>query len=318
MKIDSYKKGGYTQIMKRGIGLLLIATILWAGNYISGRYLGDALPPTLLNTVRWAISTIILVGLLIVKGKKLPILSKWKELSILGFTGIFAFSTLTYLALGSISASQAGMISAGIPIAILLFTPYILKEKIYGKEWLGAVISIVGVIVLFQGKTGISSSQGSLIGNSAVVLSCLMWGIYTVLGKRFGKDMDPLTMTAGASFYGTIFSAISCIGTVDVSTIHMTPIAWICLAYVSTFASVIAFLAWNVGVKIVGASKAAPYINMLPVWTIVLGIIILNEQISWVSWIGGVITIGGAVLTSVKKDSFSRKKTMINNRKKTS
>jgi len=55
--------------MKRGIGLLLIATILWAGNYISGRYLGDALPPTLLNTVRWAISTVILVGILIGKGR---------------------------------------------------------------------------------------------------------------------------------------------------------------------------------------------------------------------------------------------------------
>ena len=303
--------------MKRGIGLLLIATILWAGNYISGRYLGDALPPTLLNTVRWAISTVILVGVLIGKGKKLPLFSKWKELSILGFTGVFAFSTLTYLALGSISASQAGMISAGIPIAILLFTPYILKEKIQAKEWLGAFISIVGVIILFQGKTDISSTQGSLIGNSAVVLSCLMWGIYTVLGKRFGKDMDPLTMTAGAAFYGTIFSAISCIGTVDVSLIHMTPIAWICLAYVSTFASVVAFLAWNIGVKIIGASKAAPYINMLPVWTIVLGIMILNEQISWISWIGGIITIGGAILASLKQNSFSRNK-MMDNREKTS
>ena len=303
--------------MKRGIGLLLIATILWAGNYISGRYLGDALPPTLLNTVRWAISTVILVGILIAKGKKLPLLSKWKELSILGFTGIFAFSTLTYLALGSISASQAGMISGGIPIAILLFTPYILKEKIQLKEWLGAFISIVGVIILFQGKTDISSSQSSLIGNSAVVLSCLMWGIYTVLGKRFGKEMDPLTMTAGAAFYGTIFSAISCVGTVDVSLIQMTPIAWICLAYVSTFASVFAFLAWNIGVKIIGASKAAPYINMLPVWTIVLGIMILNEQISWISWIGGIITIVGAVLASLKQDSFSRNR-MMDNREKTS
>ena len=192
-----------------------------------------------------------------------------------------------------------------------------LKEKIQAKEWLGAFISIVGVIILFQGKTDISSTQGSLIGNSAVVLSCLMWGIYPVLGKRFGKDMDPLTMTAGAAFYGTIFSATSCIGTVDVSLIHMTPIAWICLAYVSTFASVVSFLAWNIGVKIIGASKAAPYINMLPVWTIVLGIMILNEKISWISWIGGIITIGGAILASLKQSSFSRNK-MMDNKEKTS
>ncbi|MCQ6275589.1 DMT family transporter [Bacillus sp. V3B] len=300
--------------MKHGIGLLLIATMLWAGNYISGRYLGDALPPTLLNTVRWAISTIILIGILTFNKKKLPIFSKWKEFSILGFTGVFAFSTLTYLALGSISASQAGMISAGIPIAILLFTPFILKEKIHRREWLGAVISILGVIVLFQGKSDTVSSQGSLLGNSAVVLSCVMWGLYTVLGKRYGKDMDPLTMTAGAALYGTIFSAISCIGTVELGMIHMTTTAWICLVYVSTFASVVAFLAWNVGVKIVGASKAAPYINMLPVWTVLLGIVLLHEQVSWVSWIGGAITITGAVLASMKRHSSSRKNA-IKNRK---
>ena len=150
-----------------------------------------------------------------------------------------------------------------------------------------------------------------------MVLSCLMWGMYTVLGKRFGKEMDPPTMTAGAAFYGTIFSAISCIGTVDVSSIQMTPIAWIGLAYVSTFASVVAFLAWNIRVKIIGASKAATYINMLPVWTIVLGIMILNEKISWISWIGGIITIVGAILASLKQDSFSRNK-MMDNREKTS
>lgn len=294
--------------MKRGIILLLIATILWAGNYISGRYLGSALPPTLLNTVRWGISTIILIGILMVQGKRLPILRKWKEFSVLGFTGIFAFSTLLYVALGSINASQAGMISAGVPIFILLFTPIFLKERIKGREWVGAFISIIGVVILFLGKSNMASFESSLLGNVEVVLAGVMWAIYTVLGKRFGSIMDPLTLTAGASLYGTIFSAISCIGTVDFDLIQMTGLAWICLVYVSTFASVGAFLAWNFGVKIVGASKSAPYINMLPVFTVVLGILLLNEQISWLSWLGGIVTILGAVIASIKK----RKSRLVN------
>lgn len=119
--------------MKRGIGLLVLATILWGGNYLCGRYLSEAMPPTLLNTTRWGISSFILIGLLLINKGKLPIFKMWKEFSILGFTGIFAFSTLTYMALGNISASQAGMISSGIPISILIFTPFILKEKISVK-----------------------------------------------------------------------------------------------------------------------------------------------------------------------------------------
>lgn len=284
--------------MKKGILLLITATLLWAGNYICGRYLGPALPATLLNTIRWAISTIILFGLLVLNKKTLPIFALWKEFSILGFLGIFAFSTLNYLGLKSISASQAGMISAGIPIAILAFTPLFLKEKIKAKAWAGAAISIIGVILLVQGKSS-ASSEGSLVGEVAILLSCLAWGMYTVLGKKYGKKVDPLTLTAGAAFYGTLFSAISCIGTIDASSIHMTTNAWICIIYVSTFASVVAYFAWNAGVKIVGAGRAAPYINLLPVWTVLLGVILLQEQISAITFVGGLITIFGAILASL-------------------
>ncbi|MCM3788947.1 DMT family transporter [Domibacillus indicus] len=284
--------------MKKGILLLVIATLLWAGNYICGRYLGPALPATLLNTVRWAISTLILWGLLALNKKQLPLIAKWKEFFILGFLGIFAFSTLNYIGLKSISASQAGMISAGIPIAILFFTPFFLKEKIKPKAWMGAVISILGVILLVQGKQG-ASSEGSIMGEAAILLSCVAWGMYTVLGKKYGKQIDPLTMTAGAAFYGTLLSAISCIGTVDAGAIHMTPTAWLCIVYVSTFASVVAYFAWNAGVKIVGAGRAAPYINLLPVWTVLLGVLLLQEQISGLTLAGGIITILGAILASL-------------------
>jgi drug/metabolite transporter (DMT)-like permease len=284
--------------MKRGILLLILATILWGGNYICGRFLAPALPAALLNTIRWAISTVILFVLLSSNKKNLPLFTKWKEFLILGFFGVFAFSELNYLGLRSISASQAGMISAGIPIAILAFTPIILKEQIKLKAWIGAVISILGVILLVQGKHT-ASSQGSLIGDIEILLSCLAWGLYTVLGKKYGKHMDPLTMTAGASFYGTLFSAISCIGTVKPSMVHMTGNAWACIIYVSTFASVGAYFAWNSGVKIVGAGRAAPYINLLPVWTVVFGVLLLGEQISGTSLVGGVITILGAILATL-------------------
>ncbi len=284
--------------MKRGILLLVVATLLWGGNYICGRFLAPALPSTLLNTVRWAISTVILVAIMTISKKRLPLISRWKELLILGFFGIFAFSTLNYLGLRSISASQAGMISAGIPVAILIFTPFILNEHIKLKAWVGTTVSIIGVIILLLGKQG-AASHGSFIGDMEIVLSCLAWGMYTVLGKRYGKHMDPLTMTAGASFYGTILSAISCIGTVQLDMIHMSTNAWLAVLYVSTFASVGAYFAWNAGVKIVGAGKAAPYINLLPVWTVIFGVILLNEQISFITLLGGVITIAGAILASL-------------------
>lgn len=293
--------------MKKGMILLITATLFWAGNFICGRYLGPILPPTLLNTARWGISTVMLVGVLILQKKKLPVFKMWKEFTVLGFTGVFAFSTLTYFALTNISASQAGMISANIPIMILLFSIIILKEKFGLRAWFGAVISIIGVIILIQGKMEISSPESSIIGNIQILLASIAWGIYTVLGKRYGKKADTLTLTTGAALYGTIFSAVSCIGTVDLFAIQMTPLAWACLLYVSTFASVGAFLAWNIGVRLNGAGKSAPFLNLLPVWTVILGIIVLGEEVSWISWVGGAITISGAVLASLKDEKVLKR-----------
>ncbi|WP_082683573.1 EamA family transporter [Fictibacillus sp. FJAT-27399] len=68
----------------------------------------------------------------------------------------------------------------------------------------------------------------------------------------------------------TVCSAISCIGRVHPNMIQMTTNAWICIYYVMTFASVIAYFSWNTGVEIVGAGRAAPYINLLPAWTVLL------------------------------------------------
>lgn len=62
------------------------------------------------------------------------------------------------------------MISAGIPIAILVFTPLVLKERIKEKSWIGAIVSIVGVIVLPQGKHA-ATSLVSVLGDIEIVLS---------------------------------------------------------------------------------------------------------------------------------------------------
>lgn len=283
--------------MKRGIGLLVLATILWSGNYIGGRFLASALPATLLNTIRWVISTIILFGILAINKRKIPIFKMWKEFMILGFLGIFAFSTLNYMGLRLISASQAGMISAGTPVAILLFTSLVLKEHINGKSWLGTIVSLTGVVLLFLGKQG-DASPGLWLGGIETILAGCAWALYTVFGKKYGKNTDPLTMTAGAAFYGTLFSALSSIGTVQPNMIKMTASAWLAVIYVSTLASVGAFYAWNAGVKILGASKAAPYLNLLPVFTVILGVLVLKEQISGTSLVGGVMTILGAILAT--------------------
>ncbi|PWI57672.1 DMT family transporter [Sulfoacidibacillus thermotolerans] len=284
--------------MKKGILLLVVATLLWSGNYIAGRVLAPAMPAYFLNGVRWVISAFILWLILRLQGKSIPLKREWKILSILGFVGMFAFSTLTYLGLKSIPAAQAGMISGMIPVIILLFSVLFLHDRPPLIAWLGIVLSVIGVIVLFGAGSG--SSFTFSLGDLELVIAAVAWGLYTVLGKRRSHHIDPLTMTAGAAIYGAIPSAIAGILSYSPTAIHMTPVAWLSLLYVSTAASVVAYFVWTSGVHVVGASRSAPFMNLLPIWTVILGISLLGEHLSIHEMIGGTIILAGAVLANLR------------------
>nr|WP_258382323.1 DMT family transporter [Paenibacillus sp. S02] len=81
---------------------------------------------------------------------------------------------------------------------------------------------------------------------------------------------------------------------------NMTPTAWLCILYVSTFASVVAYVCWNAGIKLMGAAKGAPFINLLPIWTVILGVFLLGEQISRGALAGGALAMLGAVFANGK------------------
>lgn len=292
-------------MVNRGIFYLIMAIVLWSGNYICGRFLADALPPHLLNTIRWVISTIILFAILFYKKKRIRLILNWKEFLISGFFGIFIFSTLLYWGLNYLTASQVGMITAFTPISILLFAIVLLRENISRQGLIGTVISVIGVFILFLGKSN-AEEAGSWFGGILIILASLSWGIYTALSKKYSNKFDPLTFITGASFYGAILSAISCIGTVRVEHIQMTLETWLAVVYVSTLASVVAFIAWQIGVQQVGAGYSAPFMNLMPVCTLLFGIILLNETVTIISLIGGSISIVGALLASFPKPITER------------
>lgn len=289
--------------MKRGLPLLILATFLWGGNYIAGRVLAPAIPAFLLNGIRWVVSFFLLWGILKLQGKRLSLLLHWRPLLILGFVGMFVFSSLTYLGLRTVSATEAGMISASIPVAILVLSVILLGEKPPLLGWTGVALSVFGVLILL----GLDNWGRFALSGGVVVLmaAALAWGLYTVLGKRYGVLLDPLTMTAGAAFYGAIPSAVIGFTQWPAAGIHLTPVDWISLFYVSTTSSVLAYLVWTLGVHRIGASRSAPFMNLLPIWTVFLGVLMLHEQLTTNEVLGGGVIVAGAVLTSLKPRKFS-------------
>lgn len=281
--------------LRKGLLWLVVATLLWGGNYIAGRVLAFQISPMALNAARWTISSAILAGVMRFSGRHLP-WREWKVMIVMGFLGMFAFSFLTYVSLGHVAASQAGLISGTMPVIIMILSVLILKERVSLVAWIGVGCSIAGVfLVVSRQSFGFGVMQLSM-GDGELLLAAIAWGLYTVLGKKYGSRVDALTMTSGAAIVGAGLSIVMTIIFWRHESIHLSSMGIVALFYVSTLASVVAYLLWTQGVKAVGPARAGPLMNLLPIWTVLLGLLLLHERLSIHDFLGGALIIGGAVL----------------------
>ncbi|NMP21888.1 DMT family transporter [Sulfobacillus harzensis] len=272
---------------------LVLATLLWGGNYIAGRVLAFQISPLVLNAVRWILSSLILIGILKVTRRRFP-WHEWKALLWMGLLGMFVFSALTYLSLGHVGAAEAGLISGTMPVIIMILSVLLLKQRVTWLQWGGALVSVVGVAVLVGGgATGhlmVSRGVGELLA------AAVAWSLYTVYGKKFSRRIDAITLTTGAAAVGAMMSSLTALALWHTESVHLAAVGIVSLFYVSTAASVIAYLLWTAGVARVGAAAAGPFMNLLPIWTVVLGLLLLHESLSLGDLIGGVFIIIGAFL----------------------
>lgn len=106
-------------------------------------------------------------------------------------------------------------------------------------------------------------------------------------------------MTAGAAVWGAVPSLL--LGSWDLTEhpllLNVASIS--ALLYVSTFASVLAFVVWSAGVNIIGSATAAPFMNLLPVFTAVLAVLLLHERLGAYQVGGGLVIIAGAIGSSL-------------------
>ncbi|MCY0880441.1 MAG: DMT family transporter [Firmicutes bacterium] len=287
--------------MKRwqAISLLVVANIFWAGNFLAGRILRFSMGPFTLNGIRWIISALILLIVVRISKEKVPLRKEWRAFLWLGTMGMVLFSALTYWGLTMVPAGEAGLLAGFTPIAVLVAGVFLAGDAVRPLQWGMVGVSLIGEVVLLGIGSGQSMLAHNWIGPAALILATIAWGIYTALSRRYRFRFSPLVMTAGAAVWGAVPSAV--LGAIDcaVQPIHLTMGSVLAVLYVSSFASVAAFIFWVTGVKTLGSGAAAPFINLIPVFTAALAVLFLHEQLAPRDFVGGALIIAGALGASL-------------------
>jgi drug/metabolite transporter (DMT)-like permease len=299
---QSAQKNIYT-----GIGLAVLATIIWSGNFIVARAVNKEIPPISLNFYRWLTASIFIFPFAYKKFKaEWKVVSQsWHYLFWISLTGIALFNTFVYIGAHYTSAINLALIgTTSSPIMSVLFARIFLKEKVGWMKFAGMLLCIIGVLFLLskgdiKNLVHLKFSEGDLW----VLLAAFCFAIYNTMVKKKPAGISPVNFLFVIFTFGTLMVLPFFIWEMKQSTV----VEWnsnlvLSILYLGLGASVICFLIWNMAIKKLGAGRTALFGNLIPVFSSIEAAMLLNEQFTRVHIISMVVVFAGIILANLRSN----------------
>lgn len=284
---------------------LVLVALLWGGTFIAGRLLAESLSPLMSAIGRFGLAVFILILLTIKLEGRLPKLSL-RQVAItftLGLTGIFTYNLFFFTALSEMPASRTALFVAFNPIATAVLVSLLYREKISFQKLLGIFVAVLGALTVISNGhllTVIQDiSQAFGHGEFSMLCAVISWAIYTVVGRKALLGLSPLVSTTYAAIWGLLLLLMMWLFSPNVQV--LSELNWkVCAAigYLAIFGTVIPFIWYYQGIKKIGAAQTSVFTNFVPLFGVLLGALLLNEQISSSMLLGGALVITGVVLTN--------------------
>ena len=284
-------------------GLLTFTAIFWAGNSIVARGARDIVPPMALSFWRWALALLILLPFAwpYLRRDAAELKGSWRILVAFGVLGFAAFNTMLYTGLQTTTAVNGLLLQSLQPGLILLLGALLFAERTRLLQLIGIGLSIIGAFVIIsQGTLGsllaLRINTGDLIIGAAVVI----WSLYSVLLRK-RPAVHPLSFLTATVTIGLLAILPLYIGElVGGRLIENRAESWLAIAYVAIFPSLIAYLCFNRGVELIGASATGLYLNIMPVIGALLAALFLGEAIQWFHFVGMALIGAGIICAAIR------------------
>ncbi|MGA8008190.1 MAG: DMT family transporter [Thiomonas sp.] len=289
--------------------LLTLPPLFWAGNAVVGRLMVGQIPPLALSFYRWFFA--LMIALLIVGPdlwrNRAVLRSKWKSLAIMGILGVGSYNSLQYVALETTTPLNVSLITSSGPVFILLIGGAFYKQAVGRAQWIGALLSIVGVaLVVAKGDLAHLASMHFAPGDLIMLFAVFLWSIYTWELRQRPLGLAPMTSLAAQMIWGVlaILPFMLAERWIGGDTTHWSGQVWLALAYVSVLPSLLAYWCWGSAVGKVGAQIPAYFGNLAPLFAALLSWLFLNETIHWYHlWAALLIFVGIHVALNSRKQT---------------
>lgn len=295
---------------KKSIGLIaaLVATAIWAGNFVVARALADSIPPIQFNFWRWFIALIAILPFGLKNlGQDMALARKsFAYLSLMAILGVTLMNTFVYKAGQTTESLNMALIMPATPMVILILARIFYNEPITGVRLAGMILASLGILALVsRGSLDRLLNMQFQPGDIWTLACMLCFALYSLFMRQRPTDISP----AGFNIIVFGLGLIYCLPFLGAELwllpgIRLSWEAVIGIGYAGLGCSALAFWLWTVSIDRIGPVKSGIIYYALPFFAAIMGRIVLDERVTLAQLWGGCLIIGGILLATLP---FSRK-----------
>ncbi len=255
------------------------------------------------NAFRFILATGFMYVMLLRSGQKLTVhKGDWPKLIGLGLLGNLTYQCLFIVGISYTFAANAAVMLGTIPVWIAVIGRIFFKQPLNIYTAGGVVAAFTGIYFIMEGSAaGFTLESENVVGDLIILLAASVFGLYTLFSKRMLARYTPIQFTTLMMFTGGTALIIAGIPwMIQLDYAQVSGAAWGGTIYSGLLSIGMAYVIWNYGVSHVGPVRTSTFQNLVPVFGLLFGILLLNEPLSFLQYIGSAFVVGGIVLARKK------------------
>ncbi len=278
---------------------LTVAALLWASSFVVLKAAMVHYHPYMLIFGRLMVASICFVPLFYRRRHLRPQPGALKYVLLMSICEPCLYFLFEVAALQRTTASQAGMITAMLPLMVAIGAYLLLREPLTAPVFFGFALAVAGTVWLSLTGAATPSAPDPILGNVLEFLAMICAAGYILSAKRLTAtfNFSPLMITAVQAVMGFMFYLpLIFLPGVDLQR-HWEPDFLWAVLYLGAFITMGAYGLYNYGISRVTAGQAAAFINLIPIFSVLLGWFFLDEQFTSHQYFAAVVILSGIYLS---------------------
>lgn len=286
---------------------------IWGSTWLVIKVGLEYIPPMISAGLRFLVAAAILWGIIKYRGIVIPThkQARWFYLVVTLASFSIPFACV-YWGEGRISSGLTAILFAVYPFCVALFSALMLKsEKLTIAKITGIILGFLGIVVIFGNDVSFGNNADTMLGMGAVVLSAVLQGFSAIIIKKYGHDISPFVVSFVPMFFSALLLLAMGAVTEDIMSVQINSISMFSVLFLALFGSVTTFVSYFWLIKRVEVVYLSLTSFITPIIATILGIVILQEQVSSQLFAGAALVLVGIMsanapdIVKVVKASFT-------------